>query len=285
MNACLSNFHERIILFMKSKFNFVKLNLHKYSFFESLCVSPRGDNVIVFVYQMGKVASTSIYKSLLKYGFCVFHAHVLNFPREKEEHLSKFFLKTIKFGRKLRKNIFDSGLPVKIITMTRDPVARNISAYFQNLDAIHGKRHSHLKVSLPSLISGFIVKYNHDIPVTWFDREFYEVTGINVYSYTFPKDKGYMFIKHNNIQALIMNAELDNKIKSMVIGEFVGCPDFVMQNSNISLSKKYSSQYADFMENIRLPKDYVENLLDSKYSKHFYSTDDLNGFKEKWLNL
>jgi hypothetical protein len=231
----------------------------------------------IFVYQMGKVASLSIYNSLKDHGFEVHHAHGLNFPTDKK--IPDGFEQAISYGKALRKKLFDSKIPLKIITITRDPVARNISAYFQNLVYFHKNINSRDENELPVLISTFIEKYEHDIPLTWFDREFGEVTGINIYDYEFPKEKGYLVINRGNIQVLIMNSELDDETKNSIIGEFVGFPDFKLERHNVTSTK----EYAEFLRQIKLPNSYVENLLNSKYSKHFYGEHDLARFRKKWI--
>lgn len=235
----------------------------------------------VFIYQMGKVASSSIYESLKEQGLCVFHAHVLNFPKDKA--IPRGFEWSIKEGKRLRSRLIDRGIPLKIITLTRDPIARNISAYFQNLDAIHQERDVHEKVSIEGLISTFLAEYDHAIPLTWFERELRDVTGINVYDHEFPKDKGFQVIERGTIRALIMQVELTNDVKLRLIREFIGHPGFSLKERNIASAKHYSAQYKEFVRRIKLPQEYVERLLESKYARHFYSDSDRARFREKWL--
>lgn len=245
------------------------------------CLDKLSAGEPIFVYQMGKVASSAIYHSLKKQGFCVFHAHVLNFPSGKK--IPDGFEQSIEEGRVLRKKLIDQRIPLKIITLTRDPIARNISAYFQNLDLIFKKSEAHTHVSIAGLISKFLDDYDHAIPLTWFDRELCEVTGINIYEHEFPKDTGFQVIVKDNIRVLVMQVELGNEAKLDIIREFIGHREFTLEELNIASSKSYSAQYENFLSQIKLPHAYVENLLGSKYAKHFYNDSDLMRFRKKWL--
>jgi len=201
----------------------------------------------------------------------------------KRKKIPERFEKGIQKGKEFQKRLIDSGVPLKIITLTRDPVARNISAYFENLDIIHKKQDAHKKESYFTLISKFIESYEHEIPLNWFDKKLGEVTGINVFDYEFPKNKGFLIINKLNIQVLIMHVELPDETKNKIIGDFIDHAGFTLEKHNISSQKKYSTQYANFLDQIKLPNSYVEYLLNSKYSKHFYSDQDLKFFRNKWI--
>lgn len=88
-------------------------------------------NNAILVYQPGKVASSSIKKALDKvYKGPVVHLH--SFERDHGEH---------SLNRE-RKNLRQKGdLPkVKIISLVRDPLSRNLSAFFQNLHKFQNEK-------------------------------------------------------------------------------------------------------------------------------------------------
>jgi hypothetical protein len=97
---------------------------------------------------MGKVGSKTITKSLksLNLNMPIYHSHLLTQKRihETEQKRKKFFgtprqsyLQRSWLNLFLRKQI-DKGLTDnkqwKIITLTREPIARNISTFFENLE-------------------------------------------------------------------------------------------------------------------------------------------------------
>lgn len=233
----------------------------------------------VFVYQMGKVGSTSIYESVRSAGMDVFHAHVLTYPKEKQ--IPKGFEFQIKSGWLLNEKLIGSGVPMKLITLTRDPVARNISAYFHNLESICRRSD---QAETRKLLSVFLQKYQHHIPLSWFDDELKAVTGIDCYQHEFNKKEGFGTISLNNIELLVMNVELDNAEKERVLGEFLGLPRFRLLERNVASEKNYAAQYADFQKLIQLPDTYLNDMLDSKYCRHFYDDESIAGFYRKWTN-
>ena len=93
----------------------------------------------VLVYQMGKVASSSVYLSLEKTtDFDVFHVHRLNpenIAKVREEHVQRGDSPpNEKKGLYLYENLIRTRKThTKIISLVREPIARNISAFFQNL--------------------------------------------------------------------------------------------------------------------------------------------------------
>lgn len=135
----------------------------------------------LFIYQMGKVGSSSIKHTLeTRYHMCHFHttrefnAYCVKFPPEK--HLAP---STRRFD---------------IITATREPIGREISAFFQNITNLNhaygiGTREDVLAMTPDQLVEAFRECWaNSDrIPDTtvWYDRHFRESTGIDIYQHPF----------------------------------------------------------------------------------------------------
>lgn len=242
----------------------------------------------VLVYQMGKVASTSIYVSLKEStDLDVFHAHRLNpenIARVREEHLQRgdvppddtrglyLYKRLIKPRRK----------SIRIITLIREPVGRNISAFFQNLESFERMKGAHSALEVEELVRDFIHKYNHDVPLTWFDEELRAATGIDVYQHPFPHEKGYQRIDEPPFHVLIMRHDLDDGEKSARIAEFLGLDSFHITRVNISADKEYAETYQAFLASIQLPEDYVDRMLSSRYARHFYSPEEREALSQRW---
>jgi len=110
------------------------------------------NNELILIYQMGKVASSTIHNSLLKRGFNAFHFHHLNditssqleyiikhdyTPTNYIEEIlrgnlrSKFLLNRIFLNDKTHVN------RIKIISLTREPISYLISSFFQNYSSFY----------------------------------------------------------------------------------------------------------------------------------------------------
>ncbi len=243
----------------------------------------------VVVYQMGKVASSSIHLSLkATTDLNVFHLHRLN-PENielvRKERLRRGSLlknedRALYLYENLMKNPPNGS--VKIISLVREPIGRNISAYFQNLQSFEGVQDAHNSIEVEPLIEHFIERYSHDVPLLWFDEEMRATTGIDVYEYTFPRDQGYQVIAEGPYQVIIMRHDLDDRLKEKYIAEFLELESFNLSRANEASSKEYADAYKRFVSSIKLPSGYVERMLSSKYARHFYSQEERRAFSERW---
>jgi hypothetical protein len=189
-----------------------------------------------------------------------------------------------KIGPILYNKISKGKRKVKIITLVREPLGRNISAFFENLPLYIGVGKKETDYQLKKLIDIFIKEYSHDVPLQWFDFELEKATGIDVYSYSFPRDKGYMKIEENNIELLIMKLETPDALKERVIADFLHLDKFKLVSQNIGKDKVYSKTYQQFKKTVKLPSAYVRKMLSSKYTKHFYSEKEIGALWVKWHN-
>lgn len=187
-----------------------------------------------------------------------------------------------KLGLHLHKHICEKKKPAKIISLVREPIGRNISAYFQNLDAFKRIENAHTRFDIDELINDFLKNYHHRVPLEWFDKEMKPAIGIDAFSHEFPKDIGYKIIHEQPYDVLIMRHDIEDKRKAEIISDFLHLTNFSIQKKNISSQKKYAGAYYQFLNKVKLPPEYVDELLNSKYTRHFYSTEMIKAFKEKW---
>jgi len=169
-----------------------------------------------------------------------------------------------------------------MISLVREPIGRNISAFFQNLDSLEGLKNAHNAIDTQDLIADFVRLYKHDVPLTWFDSELHATTGIDVYKSSFPIEKGYQVIDSYPYNLIIIRHDLDDRLKQKLIGEFLGVDTFNLATKNEASKKQYADTYRDFLDSIKLPPEYVEQLLSSKYAQHFYSREEINTLVKKW---
>ncbi len=93
--------------------------------------------VRILIYQMGKVGSTSVQRSLYDAGVGPLHVHYIHADLSHMERFTeteKDFPLHFYIGRVLRYYLAITSHRLKIITLVRDPIARFVSAQFQTLD-------------------------------------------------------------------------------------------------------------------------------------------------------
>lgn len=265
----------------------------------SLIYSFHGQPVIV--HQMGKVASTAIYESLREMNldsYSIYHTHYLsdlgfqkskrfykeNYHRIKAIHTA--LVHSFFFRSYLKSN---ARKKFKIITLVRDPVAKNVSSFFQNLNysfdfPLERYRETHsLEDITEKLRVLFIEEFTgHEVPLTWFDLELKSVFDIDVFEIPFDFEKGYYTYAGTHADVLLLKLESLNDIVETAVKDFLELKSFKLNAKNIGDDKGYAEIYRFFRKNIRLPESYLDRMYSSKYARHFYSPEEIEGFRRKW---
>ena len=240
----------------------------------------------VIIYQMGKVASSSLRRALEPVpGIEVIHAHHLDAGYAAELNARKRALgwrTTIdpQAVRALAASLANQPeLPV--ITLVREPVSRNLSAYFNNLHLIHGSKDAWRQLSHEELLDGFLNRYPHDIPVEWFDRELKPSMGVDAYAHAFPRT-GALRLDTPRCRLLLMRHDLAQEQKCKQVEALLGLNGLVMAQDNLASDKPYSQVYRDFLTRVRLPTAYLERMLGSRYARHFYDDAERANLLRHW---
>ena len=265
----------------------------------------------IFVYSVGKVGSLTITETLknLVDDRNIHHFHVLRpermavyekFRRKKFPDIDGGDLRYVWRCQYIYKIIKNSSHDEKwkIITLVRDPVARNISDFFENsrfkIDNTsgvtkirassewYGYNVTIVDNDLSELINIFMEKYDHDRPLNYFDLEFKRVLGIDLYGLDFPKAQGYKIIECKDADILILKLERLNDCAAVALKEFLQIDNFVLSNRNVSSDKDYAKTYAQFKKNITFPNGFLNKIYSSKMARHFYSSEEINAFKQRW---
>jgi hypothetical protein len=241
----------------------------------------------VIVYQMGKVGSSSLRDSLKERGvWPVSHAHRIN-PKHveeiKEHRAQRGFdspLPTVHIrGLELHREIVEPGRSSKFISLIREPVSRNVSAFFFNYVA---NEDGYGNLSLQEIRESFLSEYPHEVPLVWFDREPKVTLNIDVYDTPFPNDQGYVELSNGPFELLVMQSELPDARKADAIQQFLEISDFQIQRRNTGQRKSYGNVYDAFKQKISLPNSYLDRMLQSRYAQHFYSTEEIEQTYNRW---
>ncbi len=221
----------------------------------------------VLIYQMGKVASSSIHHSLKKqYSGAVAHAHHIG----SSNWASQLFYEW-----------FNRGQTIKIISPVRDPIGYNISAFFHNFEIITGTPYSQNKLTTDESIQLFLDKVDHDIPLNWFDINIKKYFNVDIYSDT-SLDGDAKEYHHNNVSILVFRIDIDDIKKEKAIQDFLDLPNFKLHNRNISSEKIYNKSYSEFKNRLKLPSTYLKKMEESKFFNHFYSKQEIAKILSKW---
>jgi hypothetical protein len=263
----------------------------------------------LLLYQMGKVGSKTIRSSLqtLQLDRPVFHVHFLTEDRVKEtekerrkylgtekEHLLKHVWQYQYLRQQIARGL--DGQKWKIVTLTREPVSRNISTFFENLEVeplgtdqqyriqsdYYGFEITLNVEDIDKLVQLFFERVHHDRPLVFFDQEIKVVFGIDVFSSEFPKLKGYKIFQEDHADVLLIRLENLDDCAHDAFREFLGIEALTLIDTNVGNKKAYAPLYRRFKDVITLPDIYIDRLYNSRYMRHFYSEEEIARFRAKW---
>lgn len=259
--------------------------------------SPLRKKEPLLVYQMGKVGSSTIRRSInaLNLDIHPYHLHymsgidhMVNILRKQSLPLQDHIMASI-YCRKLLKRASANGERLNVITLAREPIAKNISQFFQNIEVVYPEFGYSEKLKTLSddelvqdLIDFFIKYFVHDDPLVWFDVELKQFTHIDVYETAFPHEKGYQIYENKLFRILLMRLDNLNSCIAEAMDSFLGFNNFTLQNENISKEKEYAELYQKVKRKIKLPVSYIDKMYSSKMARHFYTESEIEGFKQKW---
>ncbi len=247
----------------------------------------------LIIYQMGKVGSETVERSLAVHDLQrpIFRVHSL-----VEEHINaglsgagvsfenyRHRSRHAEHGLYLAKEVA-RGLQRghwQVITMVRDPVAQNVSSFFQLID-LFIPNFAAGELSAADLMEVFLKHYPADSNfINWFDVEMKPSFGIDVFASEFPSQAGYKIYREPHVELLLMRLEDVDRCAPAAFQEFLKIDDFQIVKQNEAKEKKYYQLYKQFKDEAVFPSHYVDAVYGSKYARHFYSEAELAAFRQR----
>ena len=255
----------------------------------------------LLIYQMGKVASATLHHSLRAAPeLAVFHVHRMS-PANIERDRAAYARRGITLspdnalGLALHERLCGadsdgprSGPPARIVTLVREPIGRNVSAFFQNLDRFVARPDAHATLSTDELREAFVERFPHDEPLTWFDHEWGPVLGLDPWRYPQPRDRGWQHVTVGRWDLVWMRHDLPDADKLRLLQRAWELPglDAAVEHPvvrNRAADKPYAAAYARFLAQVRLPEALVEAAYASRYATHFLPADERARLRRRWL--
>jgi hypothetical protein len=242
----------------------------------------------IVIHQVGKVGSITMYRALQRLNKLVYHIHTMHVPRI-ERRMTMFAEAGVKAVQRhfveaclVHDHVLLPGRRAKYLSVVRDPLARNVSAFFQNLWLFHDDHKNITVADVPDLIDAFTNRFDHDRVLDFYDMEFRDILGIDVYDYPFDHDRQLQRFSQDRAEVLILKTETDNHIKEEAIGDYLRVEQLQLENANVASKKYYAQAYRKFREDLRLSDSYIDRMLDARYTRHFYSDDEREKIRNRW---
>jgi hypothetical protein len=249
----------------------------------------------LIIYQMGKVGSETVESSLAacRLNRPIYRAHSL-----VKEHIQNSLIETRMTARDYYRRsrlVFQGQFLAKqiardlhrghwqVISMVRDPIAQNVSSFFQILDLLvpdFESRHRDGRLSTPELMKAFVRHYPPDSNfITWFDVEMKRIFEIDVFEKPFPHEQGFEIYREPHAELLVLRLEDLDRCAPLAFREFLGIVDFRIRRTNEASRKDYAELYDRFRREAEFPASYVDGVYGSKYARTFYTAEELSRFR------
>ena len=258
----------------------------------------------LIVYQMGKVGSSTVCRTLHQFQTThnIFQVHVLTwdwihrveeqYRQASADHGRTMLDEHILTSRWVRTCMDrNPAQKWKVIALVRDPVARNVSAFFQAFPVYFSKLSKKngdgniTALETQELVSLFLKEFGqdrHDLPLEWFDLHFKPAFGLDVFKEPFDQAAGYKIYHGDQCDLLLMRMEDLKACMQPALEAFAGLKIDGLARANAAADKDYAQQYQDFHAQLRLPQSYLDRLYDSDFAKYFYTQEQLENFRQKW---
>lgn len=234
---------------------------------------------------MGKVGSVTIKKSLRKAGFTAEHIHYID--EENVNGINTILSESgatqdqhfLDFTHEARKNLplwLASGM--KIIMGVRDPVARTLSGIFQNYELLNQRKPAGDVTAYAEQLNQIGI---YKSTLEWFDREPKKVIGFDVFQSPFNKHLGYQIYQCGLGSILVYRLGLSDEILEAVLNNFSG-REVTLRSGNVAKDKDYADVYARLKTELSIDKELLNEIYQSRYSTHFWSSDENSSFIKRW---
>jgi hypothetical protein len=221
------------------------------------------------VFQMGKVGSKAVAATIAqKSPALVLQYHSVDMLTPAQRFIIE--------GRRIL------GLPLKIISPIRDPISRNLSAFFENFIRDTGLPYNQMPTDLAKLRSLFLDRYPHHVGLEWFDRHLRPAFGLDVYSEDFPWAAGYKIYRRGCLELLVYRIDVEREIQLDLIAKFTGLKLDTWVRVNEAEQKVYAETYRRASQDLMLPSAYVSRMISSRYCQHFWTPTEIVAMRGRW---
>lgn len=234
------------------------------------------------LYTMGKVASTSLTRGIESTGMRCHQIHNLNdktlialAKRSTDRNQMPYLFVTQAMANK--KDYMEHPEDYLFISLVRDPLERNISAFFETYRFLNGVTPT--IDDAQALFDKFVSEYNHNLPLNWFDNEIKTYIGLDVFKVAFPKDKKYSYFPDSRF--LLFRLDCRDETKQAVLTEMLG-EDIPIKRENDGARKDYADAYQKVKSLAKFPTEFLDIMYESRFARHFWTDEERMKMRAKW---
>jgi hypothetical protein len=237
---------------------------------------------LYLIYTPGKVGSSTIFSSLWKQlpYIPIFSIHYLEKYFTDKIEPTKYYIQ-IRKGQEFR-NYLERNLKkrLKIITVFREPIGRDLSHFFQDFE-FNTRAGQNESLGIKEITEIF-QKSDNDYMFDWWEKDFKMFTKLDISKINFDKEKGYSIYKFEKFDLLVIRFESFKSILSTALEEFTSSASIQILNSNITSRKKHAAIYQELRSKKLFSRNYLKKYYYKDIIKNFYTNEEIESFIEKW---
>jgi hypothetical protein len=233
------------------------------------------NNKLIFIYSAPKVGSTSLVSSLRIFGtdkFSVIHLH--------DEEMLKVLghVNGITINEIILYNKY-IGKQVYVIDVYRSPIEHKISTFFEKIGAYHFNNTDENinKYNIEKIIN----RFNKILPYLANGDHFIDKYDINIPE-NFDYINKYLLVQENGINYIKLRLK-DSAIWGHVLTKILGYRIAIVKDYE-STNKPIKDLYITFKSIYKIPKNLLNNIMNCRYLKYYYSPSELNEYYYEWQN-
>ncbi len=249
-----------------------------------------GSDRIVVTHTYGKVGSTAIHKAISQLpGYASFQTHFISedgvadaLRLHQDDHDPIHMLQ----GEALRVQMqANPDRPIRVITLVRDPVARAVSDLFEN-PALLGASGDVRQMPLESVVAIAAEQVSGSLVYTeqWFDRELGGLLGFDFFARDFDRKNGFEILHEGRFELLAGKLERLSDNGAGYLGRFLDLGrDFPIPRSRARSATGEAALYDQVRRSLKLPAAVLDEVYSSRVCRHFYTPEELEGFRKLWI--
>jgi hypothetical protein len=254
----------------------------------------------VYILQMGRVGSVSVTTAVR----AAYQQIALDVPVYRKHYISSFDLVVERIladledpsialshlDRQLRNTLLSdvqSRQPVKIISLVRDPIARNVSTFFYAFpEFVPDWKEKEAQNLLPANTLNKIFESKRQFIQTafnWFDEQIKDAIGLDVYAVPFDTERGWQVYKKGQVELLLLRTEDLHRTGEDTLRKFLHLPHLKMVKVNTGQEREAHELYRRFLTH-PISQEYLEMTYATKLARHFYTETEIEQFIQRWRN-
>jgi hypothetical protein len=174
--------------------------------------------------------------------------------------------------------------PVKIISIVPEPISENIHAFFNHVEFTKDSAGLPSIDKLDELRDYFLENFDHKQVLRWFDTHIQPVFNIDVFDHPFP-DSGTLMVAKDNVEILLVRHDVDIREIAGSILNFLGVSPIPGESLDRVVECEPCSVCDRLSDFVILPYQYIHDLTESRYFRHFFNDAIKEQIALKWCDF